>query len=172
MNRQIYQEIGVIIAIAIASASLPIGIMGFMAEPIINNYYYENNYYYNDDTNSTEPNYPPETVSFYNLSGTVWGEYVWFHHKIYNLTNNYIINWYINQTQINSMFMMIIQDYVHDLWLENNSYNYNSYGFSNAGIKIKQWEVPFTDTWHVWYGFQYLDHPFNITIRTIISPKL
>ncbi|GAJ21486.1 unnamed protein product, partial [marine sediment metagenome] len=42
-------------------------------------------------------------------------------------------------------------------------------GFSNAGIKKKQWDVPFSDTWHIYFGLQYISIALNITIRTIIN---
>ena len=49
--RENIKSVGLILAIAIASVSLPIGIMGFNKDATINNYYTNN--YYNTNNNTT-----------------------------------------------------------------------------------------------------------------------
>jgi len=48
--RQNLQKIGIIAILIIAGISLPLGIMGFTREPIVNNYYTDNYYYYYNQT--------------------------------------------------------------------------------------------------------------------------
>lgn len=77
--RENIKSVGLILAIAIAGISLPIGIMGFNKEPIINNYYTENYYsdynqtYYNETYyNETTPieeriDYPLVRYDFFSI---------------------------------------------------------------------------------------------------------
>ena len=73
MNRQNYQQIGLIIALAVAGISLPTSIMSLTREPNITNYYNDTYYNYNQTyygDNETEPDYtkPLETLEYYNLN--------------------------------------------------------------------------------------------------------
>ena len=165
MTRQIYQNIGLIIAIVIASASLPVGIVGFMREAVVNNYY-DQTYYVNNQT-QTEQYYPPENNTYNNLTGNP----EWFHHRVYNLTGNYVINWWINRTNSNQLGVWIIQDYLFDLWLEDvNHYFYHMDNFGSALYFKKEWNVPFSDTWHVYFYYLHSGvFDLNITIITTIN---
>jgi len=176
MTRQIYQNIGLLVAIIIASVSLPIGIIGFMRNPIINNYYEDNYYsynyysYYNQTyygENETEPYYPPENVTYNNLINDT----DWFHHRVYNLTGNHIITWWFNRTNTNQLGVWIIQDYLFDWWLEDNSSHfYHNDIFGGSLIFKKEWNVPFSNTWHVYFRYWHTSDPgLNITITTMIN---
>ena len=72
MSREIYQKVGLILALVIAGVSLPTSLLSFMREPIINNnqtyyIYYNRTYYVNNET-VNDYSKPLEQKEYYYLS--------------------------------------------------------------------------------------------------------
>jgi len=141
MTRQIYQNIGLIIAIVIASASLPVGIIGFMREAIVNNYY-DQTYYVNNETQPEHFTYS-EIINLYNI-----GADEWFLERVFNLTeaNGIIIGF--NYTGAGNLDFYLVADALMDLFYDDPSHC--CYVFS--GVQGIYWDIPFTTKWHLIMG--------------------
>ena len=115
MNRQNYQQYGLIIAIIVAGVSLPLGIVGITREPIVNNYYTENYYTITNNTtiinnNTTlidaEDDYsrPLEVFEYTNLT---YNEY--FADMSFNMSADNTLCMFSNETYP-SFTLFIVQD--------------------------------------------------------------
>ena len=168
--RKKIKSIGMIAVLMLACISLPTSIISFL-RPVETNIT-ENNYYYNET--ELEIYYTPETITYLNLTGNP----EWFNHRIYNLTDENVINWYANKSYgtYRLIRISIIQDYMFDLWNESKSANL-SFTILSIPYDGVHWHVEFSDTWHIYFQYRHADDygetrtdpGLNVTITTIIS---
>jgi len=191
--RENLKSIGLILAIAIASVSLPIGIMGYNKTPIVN--YYTENYYttnnnttiinnYDEENNETsEPiehiTYPLEITNYYNISFPVpYYPFNYFTERVFNISENNVLVWRFNISDdsvgVGGVGAIAIRDSMYDLWTNHSGYLDDSLGsVSNPSNQVSQsfyWIPPFQSLWHiVFYSFP-MAYPesrlINITLYT------
>lgn len=178
MNRQFSQNIGLVIALIIASVSLPIGIMGFMKQPIINNYYNTyntyNNYYnqtiISDD--GTDYSTPMEMATYHIL-----GQY-YFILRQYTLSTQFTYWYYWNASTSVQIRLWACQSFFYDDVVALNG----SSAFTTYIDNVKVYErligsdeiasyysPPFEDSWLFIF---LLEDSFSvdITLRDAILP--
>lgn len=181
--RENVKSVGLILAIAIASVSLPIGIMGFNKDAIINNYY-TNNYYTTNNTtivnidnsttiiggdNETEAiTYPLEIENYYNIT-TASG---FFANNTLELYSNNIVIFTVNKTDNVDIELYLIQDSMYYFWLEakDSTFTYDVWSFSNMYHK-RVWNIPYHDIWYLEYRVLSNPYTVNITIMTEIMTE-
>lgn len=147
MSRQIYRQVGLIVALVVASVSLPVGIIGLTREPVItNNYYNTYNTYYNQTYyggNETQPEHftrPLEIINLYNIVSDQW-----FFERAFNLTAGNIIIIGANWTGAGAPTTYLVVDYFMGVFYDNPS----AYSYSISTNEVAYWEIPFNATWHI-----------------------
>jgi len=177
--RENIKSVGLILAIAIAGVSLPVGIIGFNKDA--NNYYTNNYYTTNNNTtiinnNTTIINnnntYPPEPEPDYTqpLRTSVRNNTFEGHMQIrtFEVSSGYMYRWFFNSTgyrfghwSAHASFELYI---VGDSWLPIflSGYFAIAHKKQNIGESIHNgyYSIPYHDTWHfiyyqsddTWYG--------------------
>lgn len=173
MTRQIYQQIGLVLSLIVASVSLPIGIIGFTREPqIINNYYNT----YNNQTiigiNETDYSTPIESNNYYNL------QHYEFILRRHNLSSNYAYWYYWNASVFVQLRLWGCQGiYYEEVIALNGSSGFVSYiddvnvlEYSEGNDKRASYYIPpFEDEWlFIWVVEDSIT--LNITLQDAIYP--
>lgn len=161
--RENIKSVGMIIALIIASVSLPIGIMGFNKQPIIYNYYTDNYYtnnttiIYNNNTYIPEPE--PELISYPLMRDEFIFTYLYqteHTNYTYNATKQHRLYYWVIKNSTNSVIADIR---IYDMVIYNYGFTnpYAVLGLGNQLFLENYYLLPYTTTWLIAFDF-YADY--------------
>ena len=161
--RENIKSVGLILAIAIASVSLPIGIMGFNKGTINN--YYTNNYYttnnnttiINGNTTIDEPELKPLYVQDYTTFFNLTDNPDWFYDVSYNLTEGYEVFFKANSSDYFGSEIFIIQSYLFEIWDSDRSRNIyeKSISFDTSVGSSGRWLTHTSGNWYFCFRYEH-----------------
>lgn len=173
------KNIGLILAIAIAGISLPIGIIGFTKDATINNYY-TNNYYTTNNTtiinnsttiiNNNITAIEPEPITYPLIRNEIILEHTYqaeLFNFTYNATYNHRFYYWIVKNDTNAV--------INDIWVYDKVIY--DFGFTNPYTKLTMGNQPFLESYYMFpYTSEWIlsfdifadyvaeDNPINISI--------